>query len=172
MVKTEGPIDMSKASLSVEIKSDGYINYNLDGTEAQLADMISCLAARLIVDSSMSNDDARKTLIEDIDSRIEEMEQKAQNTIVLKENDGDYYGEITDELNSHLKESPKRVLDKKYTFGTYICKPDTLEDSEDKIWSIRYPGATRGHIVTNKDNEIIDIMIMNLKLVRDLRQQH
>lgn len=47
------------------------------------------------------------------------------------------------------------LIRKSKYFETYICKNKTSRNH----WVIRYPGATRGHILVDDDNIILDIVL-------------
>jgi hypothetical protein len=78
-------------------------------------------------------------------------------TLVLKEIEGDLYGAITEEMDKYLLREWRKHVDGGYTLGTYICEPDSWR--EGKCWSIRFPGATRGHIYTDNDDIILEVVL-------------
>lgn len=65
--------------------------------------------------------------------------------------DTDYVNELTKEMDLYLKSSYKCS-----DFSTYIFR---RKGSNKKIFAIRYPGATRGHVKVNHKNEIVEIKL-------------
>lgn len=61
----------------------------------------------------------------------------------------DYSCALTDELDKHLL----------YSHLPYMVNSYIMEYESPKLWSIRFPGATRGHVIVNKNMIIKSIVL-------------
>ena len=64
-----------------------------------------------------------------------------------------YENDLTREMDDYLTVARDSV------FKTYIYKNAQKDENDNKFYAIRYPGATRGHIKTNKENIILEIKL-------------
>lgn len=69
--------------------------------------------------------------------------------ITIKDSIGDFINDLTKEMDNHLTEDNCKA------FGTYIYDHQIHKNH----WAIRYPGATRGHILVDDNNVIQDIKL-------------
>lgn len=74
--------------------------------------------------------------------------------ICNRDGDGDFYGEITDVCDRSIPwyEEHKELINR---MGTYLMLPDSITPN---VYAIRFPGATRGHILVDDNNIIQEIV--------------
>ena len=83
-------------------------------------------------------------------------------TIALSERDirarmGEYYGEITEDLDKHLCDGGGHP---EYGWRTYIMHHTDNKDGS-TIWIFRVPGATRGRIIVDNKDIIVEFEVYN-----------
>lgn len=71
----------------------------------------------------------------------------------------EFYCELTDEMDKHLVSSIKEIVKRHNRTGTYIYDfGERYDEKKGHVYAIRLPGATRGYIYTDENNEIIEIV--------------